>query len=116
MPVVQVHVAPEIAGQAGLKAREIGEIIEQGLISLLSASPDKIQIAIVAALAMPKGCQLLVAVDHRASDERPKPIRDELAHQIATQLHGLLGASIRVRLIGIDPAYISACDIHEAGR
>ncbi|MCQ2006321.1 hypothetical protein [Rhizobium sp. NRK18] len=113
MPVVQVIIAPDIVREAAAKAAEVGSIIEQQLVRLLGASPLKVQISMVAAIAVPKGYPISVVVNHRASDERTKADRDDLAHQIASRLHDLLDVPIRVRVIAIDPMQIAASDIGE---
>lgn len=116
MPIAHLYVAPSRVKQVAEAAETLGALIETALFLHLKPAPETVQIAFVESFAMPRGCELVLVVQHRASASRTPAVRDAAAQDLRDRLHLATGASIRVRLIALEPSDIAASDVLEGAR
>ena len=114
MPIAKITLAPDLVEPLGPRMGEITDGIAAILSEGLSAKPQLVQVVLTAALCAPKGCAVLCEVQHRGSAARTAEIRESTAQRLHDLLHDATAATVRVRLIALDPADIAAIDSPEA--
>ncbi|MCB1357593.1 MAG: hypothetical protein KDK53_14235 [Maritimibacter sp.] len=113
MPIIQIQVAPN-RGEALMQAHDrLVAAIETIVDETLAPAPGTLQLAISACLSMPRGRDVLVVVQHRASTQRGPEVRGQFADRCRALLERELAASVRVRVIAINSGDIVASDTPE---
>lgn len=110
MPIVQIIAAPDAAARIQSAGAAVSDQITEELLRHLKPAPETIQVVVQAALVPPVGCATLCLVQHRASESRSAEVRAACAHALHDVLQSATGASVRVRLIALDPQTIAAFD------
>ena len=114
MPIAQIIVAPNVAGNMAVDVDTTTTNLKAALVEGLSTDPHLVQVMITVALNTPVGCDTLCVVHHRASDSRTAEIRNATAHRLHDILRESTQSTVRVRLIAVKPSQIASCDSAEA--
>lgn len=115
MPIAQIIVYGDAARCAEQNGAAITEAVTEILTTGLLAKRSLVQVVLTAALAPPQGCEVLCQIFHRASEARTADLRAQVAEMLRDSLEEHFSASVRVRLMAIDPVAIAAADSEEAG-
>jgi hypothetical protein len=114
MPILRVTVAPELEQEVRINFRAAAAQLTDLIEVHFTPAPNTLQIVFQPTIAMPVGHALLVELLHRASPDRNRGVRNALARDLASVLHSLFNASVRVRIMGIEPDALAAADLAEA--
>ncbi|MPS30725.1 hypothetical protein [Pigmentiphaga sp.] len=106
MPVIKAFVSNPLLAGAPLDA--LGAATERACVDVLGAQAVQVQLLVVAAHAVPRGCPVYLEVRFRRNERRGAPVVARFMDAMESALDACFGALPRIRCFSEDQDFLHA--------
>jgi len=106
MPVIKVFVSSPLL--AGAPLDPLGSATERACVDLLGAQAAQVQLVVVAAYAVPRGCPVYLEVQFRRNERRDAQVVARFMAAMEDALGACFGAVPRIRCFSEDQDFLHA--------